>query len=633
MNEEDEIKIKTDRCVNPYNIEGHKGKGLRKIPQSLVTKFPSIPNGSVICYKCRRMSDSDYQSEHDTSMTNESNSFETFCSSNSVGENEISHQSVPENSTITSAVDDLSAILKGLKEKFFSLPPNDPDRITILTILPLNWTIDRICSEFKTSSKSVRKAKELKKLHGSLSRPTPKLGKAITITEISKVSEFYEDDDNSRVLPGVKNKKSITVDGVKVLKQKRLLLFNLKELHTKFKLENPDTKIGISKFCELRPQNCVSAGAAGTHVVCVCLLHQNFKLMLDAINLLTLTKDAEFPLQNYHDCLDFVLCRQPRDECHFNTCKICSGSNKLTEYLQELLQICGKTEIKYSIWCATDRATMETKTSSRNNFLAELSNIIEKLKIHDFIHQKQTSYFQELKQNLNDNEILVLCDFSENFAFVVQDAVQAFHYNNNQASIYTVVYYYSKDGELCHENVVIISDCLSHDSVAVYICNSILTEHIKKHHDVEKIIYISDGAKQQFKNRFNIKNLMKHNSDFGLKAEWHFHVTAHGKGPHDGLGAAVKIKARRASLQASPVNSILTAEQLFNWSKQNIKNIEFFYFSSKLHETVKRRLKSRFDNAQAVPKIQSKHTFIPVSDTELKIKTYSSAKESVSVKY
>jgi hypothetical protein len=57
----------------------------------------------------------------------------------------------------------------------------------------------------------------------------------------------------------------------------------------------------------------------------------------------------------------------------------------------------------------------------------------------------------------------------------------------------------------------------------------------------KKIIYVSDGAKQHFKNKFNIIDLMKHHTDFGIKAEWHFHVTAHGKGPHDGIGAAMKI--------------------------------------------------------------------------------------------
>lgn len=37
----------------------------------------------------------------------------------------------------------------------------------------------------------------------------------------------------------------------------------------------------FSKFAELRPRNCVLAGASGTHTVCVCAIHQNVKLMLE----------------------------------------------------------------------------------------------------------------------------------------------------------------------------------------------------------------------------------------------------------------------------------------------------------------------------------------------------------------
>ena len=39
-------------------------------------------------------------------------------------------------------------------------------------------------------------------------------------------------------------------------------------------------KIGFNKFCKFRPKNVVLPNASGTHSVCVCTYHQNFKLML-----------------------------------------------------------------------------------------------------------------------------------------------------------------------------------------------------------------------------------------------------------------------------------------------------------------------------------------------------------------
>lgn len=38
--------------------------------------------------------------------------------------------------------------------------------------------------------------------------------------------------------------------------------------------------------------------------------------------------------------------------------------------------------------------------------------------------------------------------------------------------------------------------------------------------DVNKIIYFSDCASSQYKNKKNIVNICHHKSDFGLEAEW-----------------------------------------------------------------------------------------------------------------
>ena len=39
--------------------------------------------------------------------------------------------------------------------------------------------------------------------------------------------------------------------------------------------EHPDVKVGFSKFAELRPKECVLAGATGTHSVCVCMCNSS----------------------------------------------------------------------------------------------------------------------------------------------------------------------------------------------------------------------------------------------------------------------------------------------------------------------------------------------------------------------
>ena len=79
----------------------------------------------------------------------------------------------------------------------------------------------------------------------------------------------------SRQCPGKKDFVTVQTDQVKVQKQKRMLLVNLKELYLEFKKKHENAKVGLSKFCSLRPRWCVTVDSPGAHSVCVCEIHQN----------------------------------------------------------------------------------------------------------------------------------------------------------------------------------------------------------------------------------------------------------------------------------------------------------------------------------------------------------------------
>ena len=78
----------------------------------------------------------------------------------------------------------------------------------------------------------------------------------------------------------MKDFSPVTKDCVKTKHQKRLLLLNIKELFLEFKKEYPTVKIEFSKFCELRPKWMNTVNHSGMHSVCVCLYHQNVKLLV-----------------------------------------------------------------------------------------------------------------------------------------------------------------------------------------------------------------------------------------------------------------------------------------------------------------------------------------------------------------
>lgn len=254
-----------------------------------------------------------------------------------------------------------------------------------------------------------------------------------------------------------------------------------------------------------------------------------------------------------------------------------------------------------------------------------------KLLFHDFVATEQAQYFKNCKENLQDGEFLVTLDFSENFAFVVQEAVQGFHWNNNQATIHPIVFYYRNQdtSKVDHISYVGISDCLEHDTIAVYMFQRKLIEYLKKNFTTTKSIkYFSDGAPQQYKNKKNFKNLINHRKDFSISAEWNFFATAHGKGACDGVGGTLKRTARRYCLQKGIKDEILTAEKLFEWAKEHAKNYTVFFCSKKDYAESAEYLKSRFETCKTIKGTLGLHHVAAINDSELKVKTTSNSLES-----
>lgn len=122
-------------------------------------------------------------------------------------------------------------------------------------------------------------------------------------------------------------------------------------------------------------------------------------------------------------------------------------------------------------------------------------------------------------------ENLLFVDFSQNYTFFVQDAIQSHHWTNTQATIHPYVVYYRENEEMKHVNYVVISEKVSHDTSSVHLFNFKLIEFLKNKFGANKILknsYFSDGAASQYKNEYNFANLINHKNDFKVDAEWKF---------------------------------------------------------------------------------------------------------------
>ena len=130
-------------------------------------------------------------------------------------------------------------------------------------------------------------------------------------------------------------------------------------------------------------------------------------------------------------------------------------------------------------WISVDRSTLETISQPADEYVELFCEKLELLLSHSFVATQQASF---CKSTLQPGKLLVTADFSENYAFILQDAAQGCHWNNSQATIHPFVAYYIHvdSGELCHLSYVVISDCLRHYTVAVYLFQKRLITYLKR---------------------------------------------------------------------------------------------------------------------------------------------------------
>ena len=269
----------------------------------------------------------------------------------------------------------------------------------------------------------------------------------------------------------------------------------------------------------------------------------------------------------------------------FHLCSNCPGKINLKTYLENVFEKNDfdiDDQITYKQWVPTDQTALITVQTSISEFIETLSETLYDLCRHHFIKEAQSSYLSEAKQTLDQYTCIILMDFAENYNFLVQDAIQGFYWQADQATLHPfAVYYKDEKDHLKCECYCLISDHLCHDQPAIHCFLTKLLPMVKiKLPTVNKVKYFSDGAASQYKNYKCLINLIYHIVDHQINAEHHFFATSHGKSPCDGIGGTIKREAAKASLRAAITNQILTPQDLFTWVQKNIRGVNILYLSS-----------------------------------------------------
>ncbi len=161
------------------------------------------------------------------------------------------------------------------------------------------------------------------------------------------------------------------------------------------------------------------------------------------------------------------------------------GIHSVKELLGTILDENLIDDIIFKQWVSVDRSTLYTSSKTADEFTELFCEKIEALVPHSFLSTQQSSFFSECKASLQPGTLLVQADFSENYAIIIKDAAQGFHWNNS------FVVYFKHLGEEHYLSFVVISDCLQHDTVAVYLFQKKLIAFLKQvlPFTPQKIIY------------------------------------------------------------------------------------------------------------------------------------------------
>ena len=429
---------------------------------------------------------------------------------------------------------------------------------------------------------------------------------------IEAVKNFYTRDDISRMALGKRDAVTIKDHEGKKKLQKRHLYMSIKEPYGVFKDKNPNVKIGLTKFSTLRPLNVLLTSQTPSNV-CTCPYHQHMFLALDSIH----SHVPGIPVYST-DFPASCMLNPESDLCWFGNC---SHDNCGFEEKYPLPDTVKNLPAKWMKWQEANArlAKLENKGTIQDLY-DHICAMSEKFLAHCRIKRLQYELDKELALLENSDVAVLQMDFAENYACIGEDEVQSAHWNQNQVTLFTTVTWFK--GEVMSK--VIVIDCMQHTKSSVMV---FLDEILKNLPSTVKVRIWMDGPSSQFKNKFVMEGMKMLSKKYGVKLEWNFSATSHGKGPVDGIGGCLKRKAtNKVKTRQCAINNVADFFKAVNKESQ----IDVILITAEKVQARERSLglPDLFANAAQIQGI-SQHHWVGISHKgELITKRYSTAEAS-----
>ena len=154
-----------------------------------------------------------------------------------------------------------------------------------------------------------------------------------------KLRKFLDHTDVSYTLPGRQNQIYMgKVDGEKVYKAKKYLLYTYHQLHGLLESYNRDlANLQFSTLYRFIRKNKEYIGCTKIpHVTCLCPICENIELFVSGINSALSTTNNEKLPENCHDLLEKISCKPITKPCSEDSCNKCPFPEETFEYLTDL---------------------------------------------------------------------------------------------------------------------------------------------------------------------------------------------------------------------------------------------------------------------------------------------------------
>jgi hypothetical protein len=189
------------------------------------------------------------------------------------------------------------------------------------------------------------------------------------------------------------------------------------------------------------------------------------------------------------DLISLVICGIPLEDCYLGTCDRCGDQSPSSVLLRHSDPVDEDDAWSWSIWKTVNKKVdLHEIRGTIGSLLTEIDKQWSVFLLHSHYNRNQRVYIEEIREKSSDQSFVVVqMDFAENYTFVRQKEVQAAHWNNQQATLFTI---HIKIGK-SHKNLVIISDYMHHDTAFVYCAQKLIVEFVTNNFPgVKKIMYL-----------------------------------------------------------------------------------------------------------------------------------------------